>query len=76
MSHDLADIFAAIAHREMPDRGWAALTWLLSVLAGVVVLASPGLSLYGLAVILGVWLLILGGMEIGAASRLRALTRR
>jgi uncharacterized membrane protein HdeD (DUF308 family) len=60
----------------MPHRGWAALTGLLSVLAGVVVLASPGLSLYGLAVILGVWLLILGGMEIGAASRLRALTRR
>jgi uncharacterized membrane protein HdeD (DUF308 family) len=70
------DIFAAIAHREMRHRGWAALTGALSVLAGIVVLASPGLSLFGLAVILGVWLLIFGGMEIGAAFRLRAVTRR
>jgi uncharacterized membrane protein HdeD (DUF308 family) len=69
------DVFTAISHREMPHRGWAAVTGLLSALAGIVVLASPGLSLFGLAVILGVWLLILGGMEIGAASRLRGLTR-
>ena len=64
--------------------GWVFAYGVLTLLAGifalawpgVVVLASPGLSLFGLAVILGVWLLILGGMEIGAAVRLRALTRR
>ena len=71
----IIDLFTALTHRAMLHRGWAALTGLLSALAGVVVLAAPGLSLYGLAVILGVWLLIFGGMEIGAASRLRALTR-
>jgi uncharacterized membrane protein HdeD (DUF308 family) len=69
------DIFAALSHRGMPHRGWAALTGLLSTLAGIVVLASPGLSLFGLAVILGVWLIIFGSMQTGAAFRLRALTR-
>ena len=72
----IIDIFAALSHRDMPHRGWAALTGALSVLAGIVVLASPGLSLFGLALILGVWLLIFGGMETGAAFRLRAGTRR
>jgi uncharacterized membrane protein HdeD (DUF308 family) len=45
----------------------------LSVLAGIVVLAYPGLSLYGLAIILGVWLLIFGVMEMVAAFRLRSV---
>ena len=56
--------------------GWVFAYGVLTLLAGIFVLASPSLSLFGLAVILGVWLLILGGMETGAAFRLRALTRR
>jgi uncharacterized membrane protein HdeD (DUF308 family) len=69
------DVFTALTHREMVHRGWAALTGLLSVLAGLIVLVVPGLSLFGLAVVLGVWLLIFGSMETGAAFRLRRLTR-
>jgi uncharacterized membrane protein HdeD (DUF308 family) len=67
------DIFAALSHREMPARGWAALTGVLSALAGIIVLAFPGLTLVGLAVILGIWLLIFGIMEMTAAFRLRGL---
>jgi uncharacterized membrane protein HdeD (DUF308 family) len=67
------DIFAALSHREMPARGWAALTGVLSALAGIIVLAFPGLTLVGLAVILGIWLLVFGIMEMTAAFRLRGL---
>ncbi len=49
---------------------------LLSVLAGLIVLAFPGLTLVGLAVILGIWLVIFGVMEVVAAFRLRALPGR
>jgi uncharacterized membrane protein HdeD (DUF308 family) len=70
------DVFAAISHREMPARGWSAVMGLLSALAGIVVLAYPGLTLLGLAVILGIWLLIFGIMEMTAAFRLRSLTHR
>ena len=36
-------------------------------------LAFPGLTLLGLAVILGIWLLVFGGMEIMAAFRVRQI---
>ena len=36
-------------------------------------LAYPGLTLVGLAVILGVWLVVFGILEIVAAFRLRRL---
>jgi uncharacterized membrane protein HdeD (DUF308 family) len=70
------DVFAALTHREMTHRGWAVLTGALSALAGIIVLALPGLSLFGLAVVLGIWLLIFGSMQVTGAFRLRALTRR
>jgi uncharacterized membrane protein HdeD (DUF308 family) len=65
------EIFTALSHQGMPERGWTAFMGVLSVLAGIIVLAYPGLSLLSLAVILGIWLLIFGGMEIIAAIRLR-----
>jgi uncharacterized membrane protein HdeD (DUF308 family) len=37
------------------------------------VLAFPGLTLLGLAVILGIWLLVFGILEMTAAFRLRSL---
>jgi uncharacterized membrane protein HdeD (DUF308 family) len=67
------EIFTALAHRETPQRGWTIAMGVLSVLAGIIVLAYPGLSLYGLAIILGIWLLIFGVMEMAAAFRLRSV---
>ena len=69
----LIEIFTAVAHRDMPDRGWSILMGVLSIFAGLIVLAYPGLSLYGLAVILGIWLLVFGILELMAAFRLRKL---
>jgi uncharacterized membrane protein HdeD (DUF308 family) len=70
----LIEIFAALSHRGMPDRGWSVLMGVLSAIAGILVLAYPGLTLVGLAVILGIWLLVFGILEIMAAFRLRKLT--
>jgi uncharacterized membrane protein HdeD (DUF308 family) len=69
----LIEIFAALSHRGMPDRGWSVLMGVLSAIAGIIVLAYPGLTLVGLAVILGIWLLVFGILEIIAAFRLRKL---
>jgi uncharacterized membrane protein HdeD (DUF308 family) len=69
----LIEVFAALSHRGMPDRGWSVLMGVLSAIAGIIVLAYPGLTLVGLAVILGIWLLVFGIMEIVAAFRLRRL---
>jgi uncharacterized membrane protein HdeD (DUF308 family) len=69
----LIEIFTAVAHRDVPDRGWTVLMGVLSIFAGLIVLAYPGLSLFGLAVILGIWLLVFGILELMAAFRLRKL---
>ena len=69
----LIEIFTALSHRDMPDRGWSVLMGVLSAIAGIIVLAYPGLTLVGLAVILGIWLLVFGILELMAAFRLRRL---
>src|SRR5439155_21265380 len=67
------ELFTALSHRGMTERGWTAFMGVLSILAGIIVLAYPGLTLVTLAVILGIWLLIFGFMEIALAWRIRSL---
>ena len=67
------ELFTSLSHREMRGRGWTAVTGILSVLAGLVVLVYPGISLLVLAVFLSIWLLIFGAMEIILAFQLRSL---
>jgi uncharacterized membrane protein HdeD (DUF308 family) len=57
----------------MPERGWTVFMGVLSILAGIIVVAYPGLTLLGLAVILGIWLVIFGLMECVLAWRLRSV---
>lgn len=46
------------------------------MLAGIVVLVYPGISLVVLAVVLGVWLIVFGAMQIIVAFRIRSLSAR
>lgn len=66
------ETFAALSHRRMQGRGWTIFMGLLSVVAGIVVLVYPGISLLTLALVLGFWLLVYGIMEIVLAFRLRS----
>lgn len=70
------EAFTAVSHREMPGRLWVAVTGLLSIVAGLVAFAFPAITLLGLALVLGLWLLILGISQIGLAFRLRSLAAR
>jgi uncharacterized membrane protein HdeD (DUF308 family) len=70
------ELFTALSHREMAGRGWAALMGAFSIVAGIVVLVYPGITLLALAVVLSVWLLFFGLMEITAAFRLRSVGHR
>jgi uncharacterized membrane protein HdeD (DUF308 family) len=68
------EAFTALSSpRGMQGRGWTISMGLLSVVAGVVVLVYPAISLVTLAVVLGFWLLVYGIMEIMLAFRLRSL---
>jgi uncharacterized membrane protein HdeD (DUF308 family) len=66
------EVFTALSHKGMPARGWTIFTGALSVVAGIVVMSAPGISLVTLAVVLGIWLMILGVLQIVLAFRLRS----
>jgi len=67
------ELFTALSQREVPNRGWNAVMGIISVLAGIVLLVYPGISLVVLAVVVSVWLLIFGIMQISLAFRIRSL---
>ena len=67
------EVFTALSHRQMRHRGWNVVMGIVSVLAGIVVLVYPGISLFVLAVVLGIWLIVLGAMQITVAFRIRSL---
>jgi uncharacterized membrane protein HdeD (DUF308 family) len=66
------ELFAAISHRDIPHRGWTSVMGVLSIVAGLILLAYPGISVLALAIIVSIWLLVFGLMEISVAWRLRS----
>lgn len=68
-------VFAAIDHPGLPGRGWNIFIGVLSAIAGLMLLAWPALSLVTLSLLAGLWLIMLGAMQLGLARRLRAIQR-
>jgi len=72
----VATAVSAISDPTLPGRGWNVFVGLISLVAGVVVLASPFDSITTLALVVGVWLIVIGVVEIGAAVAIRRGTTR
>ena len=72
VAYGIAQIYTAIANRELPHRGWMGFIGALSLVAGIIVIVWPGPSLVTLAIVLGVWLIIYGVMEIALAFQVRS----
>ncbi|MEW1914619.1 DUF308 domain-containing protein [Kitasatospora sp. NPDC085895] len=72
----IVTLFVAISGKSMPGRGLAVFLGAIGVIAGIVVLAYPVESAVALARLLGLWLLLLGLIEIGGAFVLRSAVRR
>jgi len=64
-------IVSAVEHRAMPGRGLSLLSGVLGVIAGLVLLVWPAISILTLAWLAGLWLLILGVMQVSVAMQLR-----
>ena len=54
-----------------PGRGWSIVLGILTVLAGIVTLAYPFDSLVTLTLVVGIWLIVIGVVEIIAGLKLR-----
>jgi uncharacterized membrane protein HdeD (DUF308 family) len=66
-------VIDAFADPALPNRGWAVFSGILSVIAGIVIFARPIDSAFALALLLGIWLTVLGVVEIVGAFRIKQL---
>jgi uncharacterized membrane protein HdeD (DUF308 family) len=66
-------IVSAVEHRGMPGRGLTVLSGVLGIIAGLILLVWPSISLLTLALLAGIWLIVLGVTQIGVAMQIRRL---
>jgi uncharacterized membrane protein HdeD (DUF308 family) len=69
----IIEFFTAYTDEPSPTRGWRIGMGVLAFAAGIVTLVVPNLTLNVLAVIMGVWLMLYGILEIVLSFRLRHL---
>jgi uncharacterized membrane protein HdeD (DUF308 family) len=65
-------VAAAISIPQFPGRGWTIFFGVISIIAGIVVLAWPFDSIVVLALVTGIWLIILGVTEIISGFSMRS----
>jgi uncharacterized membrane protein HdeD (DUF308 family) len=72
----IIQIVSAVSDPKLPARGWQGFFGVISVLAGIVLIDSPLSSISLLALFGGVWLLVLGVVEVVTAVRIRSHAKR
>jgi len=68
------EVFTAIEHRGLSGRPWVAISGVFGIIAGLILLSWPGLSLLTLAVVAGIWLIVFGVMQLSIANQMRGRT--
>ncbi len=71
----VATAVSAISDPDTPGRGWEIFVGIISLIAGIVVLASPFPSLATLTIVVGVWLIVIGVFEIVSAFGIRKASK-
>jgi uncharacterized membrane protein HdeD (DUF308 family) len=66
----------AISFKELPERGWYIFLGVLTMIAGVVMLAWPISSIVVLSIVAGVWLVVIGTTEIVWAVNVRSEAKK
>jgi uncharacterized membrane protein HdeD (DUF308 family) len=62
---------AALSLDHMPGRGWQALSGLIILIGGAVLIVSPLHSIAVLTLVAGCWLFAIGGMDVITAFQVR-----
>src|SRR5271165_5544025 len=71
----VATTVSAIGEPGLPGRAWAIFAGVITIIAGVVVLAWPFDSIVILALVVGIWLVVIGVLEIVSAFRIRSAAK-
>ncbi|MBV9089207.1 MAG: HdeD family acid-resistance protein [Mycobacteriaceae bacterium] len=72
----VATTVSAISDPGHPGRGWNIFFGVIAIIAGIVVLASPLESLLTLTLVVGIWLIVVGVMEIVSGFGIRRAAKR
>ncbi|MDZ4265831.1 MAG: HdeD family acid-resistance protein [Mycobacterium sp.] len=72
----VATAMSAITDRTLPGRAWEIFIGVISLIAGVIMLASPFESLATLTMVVGIWLIVIGVFEVVSAFGIRAASRK
>lgn len=67
----VATTATALGEPGVPGRGWNIFFGIISVIAGIIVLAYPMSSLVTLTLVVGIWLIVIGVFEVIAALSMR-----
>ena len=67
----VATTVSAVSDPALPGRGWAIFVGVISLLAGIVLIASPFESIWILAIVVGIWLVVIGLFEIVSSFGIR-----
>jgi uncharacterized membrane protein HdeD (DUF308 family) len=71
----IIEFFTAYSDRGSPARGWRVGMGVLAFAAGLITLVWPSVTVTVLAVIMGIWLIIYGVLEMALSFQLRHLTQ-
>lgn len=71
----VATTVSAISDPALPGRGWEIFVGVVSLLAGIVMLASPFESLAVLTMVVAIWLVIIGVFEIVSSFGIRRASK-
>jgi uncharacterized membrane protein HdeD (DUF308 family) len=72
----VATSISAISDPHLPGRAWQIFLGLVSLLAGIVMLASPLESIEVLTLVVAIWLIVIGVFEIVSSFGIRSASRR
>ena len=71
----VATATSAISDPMLPGRGWSIIVGVISLLAGIVVLAYPFPSIVTLAIVVGAWFAVIGVLEIVSSFGIRKASK-
>jgi uncharacterized membrane protein HdeD (DUF308 family) len=63
----VATTVSAISDPTLPGRAWSIFVGVISLIAGIVVMASPFESIVTLALVVGIWFVVIGAFETAAS---------
>lgn len=66
---------SAVSDPHLPGRGWNIFVGVISLLAGIVILASPFASIVTLAIVVGAWFVVIGVFEIVSSFGIRKASK-